>query len=100
MMEFLSMFSSAGAWLAALLHHSPVLQYLVDLGLKSMALLAMFFMIDTMVSTRIASTTRHVLWLFAFVCLALLPFGAFYGSAAFAIVLARRHTSNLPGGAF
>lgn len=71
------MFSSAGAWLAALLHHSPVLQYLVDLGLKSMALLALFVMIDTMVSTRIASTTRHVLWLFAFVCLALLPFGPF-----------------------
>lgn len=71
------MFSSAGAWLAALLHHSPVLQYLVDLGLKSMALLAMFVMIDTMVSARIASTTRHVLWLFAFVCLALLPLGPF-----------------------
>ncbi|MDP2284663.1 MAG: hypothetical protein Q8L06_11025, partial [Pseudohongiella sp.] len=77
MMEFLLMFSSAGAWLAALLHHSPVLQYLVDLGLKSMALLAMFVLIASVVSTSIASTTRHVLWLFAFVCLALLPLGPF-----------------------
>jgi TonB family protein len=64
---------SVGAWLAALLHQSFALQLIVDLSLKSMVLLMMFVIIDAVTAGRIASTTRHLLWLVGLICLAMLP---------------------------
>jgi TonB family protein len=59
-----------------LLHQFPVLQQMADTALKSFFLLGVFLVVDVLVRRKIGSTSRHLLWLNALVCLALLPFFA------------------------
>lgn len=66
-------FTTAVQTLAAMLHQWPVLQFLIEILLKSFVLLSVFFLIAVIVRNRISSASRHLLWLNAVLCLAVLP---------------------------
>jgi TonB family protein len=56
-----------------LLHQFPVLQQMADIALKSFFLLGVFVVVDVIVRRKVGSPSRHLLWLNALLCLALLP---------------------------
>ena len=61
------------ALLGSLITETPALIFIFDLLLKSFAILAIFFALDALFRNRLNSSSRHLLWLNALACLALIP---------------------------
>ncbi len=59
--------------LTNLLNETPALIFIFDLLIKSLAILAIFFVLDVLFRNRLNSSSRHLLWLNALACLALMP---------------------------
>lgn len=73
-MENVSWLQNINHTLGTLLYQSPLLQQALDLIIKSVVLLTLFALIDVIVGRRISSSNRHLLWMNALLCLAILPF--------------------------
>ncbi len=60
-------------WITSALHQSPLLMTAIDIVLKSIAVLIPFALIDALFGAKLNNTSRHLLWLNALLCLAILP---------------------------
>ncbi|HDZ09782.1 M56 family metallopeptidase [Pseudohongiella sp.] len=65
--------AEAGQLLATPFLQMPALQLLLDNLVKSVGLLCAFVLIDRLIGRRLGSASRHLVWLNALLCLALLP---------------------------
>jgi len=63
----------AGQMLITPLLQVPLLQLIVDGLLKSLLLIAAFILLDRLFCRRLSSASRHLVWLNALLCLAILP---------------------------
>lgn len=73
-MEYLSGESGFMHALAALFYQFPVLLQMVEIAIKSLGLLVLFWLLDVVAGRYLSSSSRHLLWANALLCLLLLPF--------------------------
>lgn len=60
-------------WVTTALHQSPALLAAADIILKSFVVMLPFALLDTVFGPKLNNTSRHLLWLNALLCLAILP---------------------------
>lgn len=72
-MDASSLLTSALNNAGLLLHGSPALTLLTDLLIKSVGVLGVFLLADMLIGQKLTSSSRHLLWLNALLCLAILP---------------------------